>query len=351
MKKQLQRLLPYTLFITFLSLLSSCDSVSNQFVSASGNPGEILLVMDEDWLKGEVGNEMKQMLRAEVPALPQVEQWMHVQSVARKDFGDFLRNTRNILIVDNNKDIYSHNSVKFHYDEWAKGQLIIIVQTPSKDSIASLVKDKGEVIRNLLLRHELYRYADAWQSSFSSKADQYCQEVFQHHINLPEDILSYKKGKNFLWLSNNAYTKRTDVVIYTLPYNDPKDLSLQRLIARRDSVLGKNIPGGTPDSKMITTPDMTQEQIIKFPDGKEMLELRGLWETNGSSIMAGPFVAHVFVNKKENKIYYLEAFVYQPNENKRELIRRMQATLFSFRPKDTNIFNADPIKRIWWFSK
>lgn len=331
-----------------LLTLASCSGKNNTFATASGSPGEIMLVMDGDWLKSTPGEEMKGMLQTEVPSLPQIEPWMRVQTVAQKDFGDFLRNTRNIIIVQADEEIYSHNSVKFRYDEWAKGQLVIILQTPSKDSLQSMADNHGEMIRNLLLRHELYRYAEFWSESFSSKADGYCREVFGYHINLPEDILSYKKGENFLWLSNNAPSKRTDIAIYTFPYSGKEDLSKEKLIARRDSVLGRNIPGATPDSKMTTTSNSVVQRTMRLPTGKTMIELRGLWETDGSSAMAGPFVAHAFAAPEEGKVYYIEGFVYHPNENKRELIRRIQASLFSFRPQEIDFFDPEPIKNIWW---
>ncbi len=336
--------------ITLFSFYSCDNSIGNEFISASGNPGEILVVMEKEWLKSTEGEEIKNILKEEVEALPQIEPFMHVQTIARKDFGDFLRNIRNILIIDCNKKTYTHNSIKFHYDEWAKGQLIVIVQTPEKDSIRALAKKHKKTIQNLFLRHELYRYADVWSKDYSSKADDLCQEVFKHHINLPQDFLSFKKGNQFLWLSNNAFSKRTDVVIYTLPYS-PQSLSKEKIISYRDSILRANIPGAAPDSYMTTTPQTTSLKKMKLPNGDTLLELKGLWETTGHSIMAGPFVAHILFDKSEQKTYYLESFIYHPNENKRELIRRMQAALFSFRSQNENMFKYEFLKRIWWSEK
>lgn len=334
--------------LALIALGSGCQKKNNTFMSAAGSPGEMLLVMDGDWLKGPQGDLIKEMLQAEVPALPQVEHWMRVQTVAEADFGDFLRNTRNILIVKANKDTYTHNSVKYAYDEWAQGQLLIIVQTPSADSLKALVANEGDKIRHLLLRHELFRYAEVWSKDFSTKADEYCMELFKHHINVPQDILSYKKGRDFLWMSNNAYEKRSDLVVYALPYRGKEDLTSQAMRIRRDSVLGANIPGATPDSKMVTIPEGVSHQYIQMPDGSYRGVIHGLWETSGASAMAGPFVMHAIACPKEGKVYYIEGFVYYPNENKRELIRRIEAALFSFRPAQETEFDPEPIKRLWW---
>ncbi len=334
-------------FCSLSLTMFSCQKGKNSFTMASGSPGDMLLVMDDDMLRSSSGDTIKDMLQAEVTALPQVEPWMKVQTVSTDNFEGFLRNTRNIVIVQNNGNIYSHNAVKYTYDEWAKGQLLVILQTPSEDSLKALANDKGEMIRNLLLRHELYRYAELWKESFSTKANSYSQALFGYSINLPEDFQSYKKGKNFLWVSNNAYSKRMDVVIYKQLHPD-MNLSKEKLLQMRDSILGKNIPGATPDSYMTTTPGSTSHRYIKMPDGTIINELKGLWETSGSSAMAGPFVAHAFVVPQENALYYVEGFVYHPNENKRELIRRLQAALFSFRPKGQQEFDIEPIKQLWW---
>lgn len=336
------------LFASFIVLATSCNKKTNTFMAAAGSPGEMLLVMDGDWLKGSEGELVKAMLQEEVPGLPQVEHWMRVQTVAEADFGDFLRNTRNILIVKANEDTYTHNSVKYSYNEWAQGQLLIVVQTPNADSLKALVANDGDKIRHLLLRHELFRYAEVWSGEFSTKADEYCQEVLGCHVNMPQDMLSYKKGKDFLWMSNNSDKKRSDIVIYSLPYRGKEDLSLEVMHARRDSVLGSNIPGATPDSKMTTVPEGLVHQYLQMPDGSYRGVLRGLWETSGKSAMAGPFVMHAIARPEEGKVYYIEGFVYYPNENKRDLVRRLEAALFSLRPLSQETFDPAPIKQIWW---
>ena len=104
------------LLASSIVLATSCNKKTNTFMAAAGSPGEMLLVMDGDWLKGSEGELVKAMLQEEVPGLPQVEHWMRVQTVAEADFGDFLRNTRNILIVKANEDTYTHNSVKYSYN-------------------------------------------------------------------------------------------------------------------------------------------------------------------------------------------------------------------------------------------
>lgn len=149
-------------------------------------------------------------------------------------------------------------------------------------------------------------------------------------------------------MSNNSDNKRSDMVVYSLPYRGKEDLSLEVMLARRDSVLGSNIPGATPDSKMTTIPEGLTHQYLQMPDGSYRGVLRGLWETSGTSAMAGPFIMHAIARPDEGKVYYIEGFVYYPNENKRDLVRRLEAALFSLRPLSEETFDPAPIKQIWW---
>lgn len=89
-------------------------------------------------------------------------------------------------------------------------------------------------------------------------------------------------------------------------------------------------------------------RLAELPNGKKYAELRGLWEMTAPDIMAGPFVAHAFIQESEGMLYYVEGFVYHPNENKRDLIRMLQASLFSFRPESEESFDPEPIKRLRW---
>lgn len=340
----------YALLLPILAIgTHSCNNNSTlPGLSAAGAPGEVLLVMDSDWLNGEAGELVKEALETEVPALPQVEYWLRVQTVKSEDYGSFLRNTRNILIVDHNPKTYSQTSVKFAYDPHAVGQIVVTIQTPNKASLEAYLKEHSRDICELFLRNELFRMAEDLSEAFSQKADELCKEVFGYHINLPPNMLSSKKGKDFLWLSNNTMRKRSDAVIFRLPYSGERSLKAENLIALRDSVLGANIPGSVPQTHMSTSNYGSEYRTGELPNGRKFFELRGLWEMTDPDMMAGPFVAHIFIDAKEEMLYYLEGFVYHPNEKKRDLVRLLEAALYTFRPASEGIYSPEEIKRVKW---
>lgn len=58
--------------------------------------------------------------------------------------------------------------------------------------------------------------------------------------------------------------------------------------------------------------------------------LRGLWRMEGDK-MGGPFVSHALLDKKKGQVIVAESFVYAPESKKANLIRRMEAALFTLR--------------------
>jgi len=47
--------------------------------------------------------------------------------------------------------------------------------------------------------------------------------------------------------------------------------------------------------------------------------------------MGGPFVSHALLDKKKGRVIVAESFVYAPESKKANLIRRMEAALFTLR--------------------
>ena len=65
-------------------------------------------------------------------------------------------------------------------------------------------------------------------------------------------------------------------------------------------------------------------------NGKYCGVLRGLWKMVGD-MMGGPFVSHVRLDEKNNRVVVAEGFVFAPETDKRNFIRRIEAALYTLR--------------------
>jgi len=343
MKMALAIILVFGLF----ALRGCTGGVGSTFTQASGTPNEVMLVMDRDYLQDSAGYAVKNMLRSYVPAMPQIEEQMDVRTVAREDFDSFLRYVRNILIVDIDGGRYTKSSVKYTYDQWAHGQIVVTINSPSADSIRHLMSDRGRAILNLFVRHELSLQAASLVKDFSHQADQLAVQNLGYHLNAPEDITSYKVGVNCLWLSNNATRRRTDMLLYKVPYHG-EPLTRPYLVSLRDSVLKANVPGPLEGSHAVTAPHILMTRQIVLIGQPMRTELRGLWELRGGGSMGGPFVEHAFVTPKGDELVVAEAFVYHPNEAKRNIMQQVEAALFSIRPDSVTHWDAGQVAQARW---
>ena len=149
-------------------------------------------------------------------------------------------------------------------------------------------------------------------------------------LNAPANMTYYRDTTDFFWASNNANTGRTDLIVYTFPYTDPNTFTAEYLVAKRDSVLKKNLPGAFPESYMATE---TRADVSYTPitvNGQYCGVLRGLWKMVGD-MMGGPFVSHVRLDEKNNRVVVAEGFVFAPETDKRNFIRRIEAALYTLR--------------------
>ena len=103
-------------------LLQSCGNGSSLLPSAIGSPYEVLVVADEDLLKGEVGQAVRDVLDSPIPGLPQNEPYFSISQTPTNKFDDLLKPVRNILIVEIDQNAKSPR-LSYSEDLWANGQM------------------------------------------------------------------------------------------------------------------------------------------------------------------------------------------------------------------------------------
>jgi hypothetical protein len=90
-----------------------------------------------------------------------------------------------------------------------------------------------------------------------------------------------------------------------------------------------NIPGASEGMYMETDSLMTDVRPISV-QGEYALEARGLWRVKGD-YMGGPYVSHTRLDEKNQRIITAEIFVYSPDKMKRNLVRQMEASLYTLK--------------------
>ena len=307
---------------------------------SGGQLYEVLLV-------GDTAGMVRSVLSADVEGLPQPEPSFDVSEVSAEAFGNTLRYTRNIVIVDINAEAYTRPSIRSERNVWAQPQTVVHIGAPSASALRNGIDSIGRRLRILLNRSEARKQLSLLRHERNVKAEKLARKMFGIALWIPADMIASKQGKDFLWLSNNSATMMQNIVVYRdwSPVNasDAKANHIGRdvktvgfidgdsryFIGARDYVLGRNILGETDSMHMATVPESV------LTDGRGFY--RGLWMMTGDA-MGGPFVSRTLLLQQPERQgnfvcrhIVVEGFVFAPGKTKRNAVRRLEAVLYTMK--------------------
>ncbi|MDL2255784.1 DUF4837 family protein [Parabacteroides sp. OttesenSCG-928-G06] len=317
--------------LLFLLLLGACTSSGPVQPSMTGLAYEVVVTMTEPLWKGEVGEAVKADLGSEVPGLPQVERAMRITYASPRNFSGLLTYVRNIVILRVDPTVYTQTSINMERSRWARGQVVITLNAPTNEEAINYLKEHPKVLVNQFVKEEMTRAVAQFEKSYSTIVAESVKKKFDISLNVPENMTYYRDTTDFFWASNNAGTSRMDIAVYTFPYTDENTFTRDYLISKRDSVMKLHMPGGFPNSYMTTETRYVMPIYTPITvKGKYCGVLRGLWRVQGDQ-MGGPFVSHARLDEVNNRVVVVEGFVYAPETDKRNIIRRIEAALYTLR--------------------
>ncbi len=318
------------LFLVLTIGLAGCGS-SPVVTRATGMTYEVMVVMDQTYWDGAVGDAVHADLTTPVSYLPQEEPSFDVSYSAPEKFDSFLKFVRNIVMVEINPASYTKAALKYENDKWAAGQVVATLKAPDTTAVIDYLAANPHVLSDFFTKVELNRAISIVEKTYSTEVYNIVKEKQSVGLKVPEKFDYYNKEKDdFFWATNNAASGRMDVVVYSFPYVDKETFTPEYLVAKRDSVMKENLPGSFPGSYMATEKRFGVGYEAITLHGKYCGVMRGLWKMQGD-MMGGPFVSHIRLDEENNKVVVAEGFVYAPETNKRNYIRRMEASLFTLR--------------------
>ncbi len=320
--------------------LTACKK-ENFFPTASGRPYEVLVVMDStDW-KAPHGRALFDVLDTDVPMLPQSERSFRISQTEVKDFDRVLNIFRNIIIVNIDPHQFTRTKMKFTRDKWAMEQIVLTINSPSEEEFRNFCVEHRQDIVDFLTRTEMNRLVKELKQKHSKVTFDLAKQIFDCEIFAPKELQSYKKGKDFVWTSNNTASGLENIVIYSYPYEGPQTFNKEYLCHKRDSVMQVNLPGEKPGMYMQTDTLCTVVRPIVVHNNYAM-EMRGLWIMR-NDCMGGPYVSHHRVDTENNRVIVVEGFVYAPEKMKRGLIRRLEGSLYTLKlPEEQYVIEINP---------
>ena len=314
----------YLCLLAMVAMLSSCTGKTG-----SGRAYEVLVVVDQDLWNRPAGRALFDVLDTDVPGLPQSERSFRIMNAAPQHYDGTLKLLRNIILVDINPAKYTQPKFRYAKDVYAAPQMILTIQAPDEESFAQFVTTYSQRIIDFFTHAEMNRQIRLLEQKHSDFVSVNVKEMFGCEVWVPAELASYKKGENFFWAGTNTATGDQNFVIYSYPYTDKETFTKEYFVHKRDSVMEVNMPGAREGMYMATDTLLTDVRAINV-QGAYCQEARGLWRIKGD-FMGGPYVSHARVDEVNQRVIVAEIFVYSPDKMKRNLVRRMEASLYTLR--------------------
>lgn len=340
--------------IAFWSCEETEGSKNSTKPKARGAVGEIILAIDSTKWDGPVGSALKDIFLEDVRGLIRDESMFDVRKVDPRGMNRMLKMATNIVYVttfddkkaasQNINSLFSKEAkeqaskdpskyILRSEDEFAVGQEVIYLFGNNESELIENLKANKSKLQNLFQVRERNRLERVLLNRKSSEAKVIGRELGLE-INVPASYQIAKKADNFLWLRQpTPRADRADISLffYETDYYSEEQLFPEALLDLRESITKMHIYGdpNNRNSYLITERVDPSPVFSNFSINNNFaIEIRGGWKTNNLS-MGGSFMAYVIVDDINGKLYYMEGFLFYPNETHREAIREIETLLLA----------------------
>jgi hypothetical protein len=301
--------------------------------NVTGKAYEVIVVMEEEHWKGEPGETIKDFLGRDMESLPQEEPLFDLIQIPPRAFNDIFKTHRNLVFADISTD-KRETKVTLRRDVYAKPQVVIRIEAPSRSEFVKAFLKNADPIEKQLLEAERARIISNYRRFEATTIGMKLREEHGMSLIVPRPFNWDVTGEDFIWISSESRKTSQGILVWFYPYTDTLDFSKDQLITRRNEVLKKNVPGSLPGSYMTTEERVDVEHTSFEMKGRYFASLKGLWRAEGD-FMAGPFTSLSTYDEKRGRIVTVEGYVYAPDDEKRNLLRQVEAILYTLQFTDT----------------
>ena len=345
----------YLLTLVSTLFLFSCEGTGDSDSGkpkAKGSIGEIVLAIDSTKWAGPVGDELREIFEADLPGMLRSETMFKIHRVDPRAMTRMLKSFTNLVYVTTFDDKSGGSQVinaQFSKeskekaaadpslfslrmeDEYAIGQEVLYLFGNTEEELIANLKKNRDRLQNLFEVRERGRLEKGLLARKNASAQHEARENLQIEITPPVSYQIAKSEEDFLWLRQPSPTERRpdiSLFFFETEYESEEQTFPENILALRDSIAKQHIFGDPEDPTSFVTsekqiPPAFRNMVI---NDNFTVEIRGTWKTNNLS-MGGTYLGYLMVDEKKGKLYYMEGFVYYPNETHRDALREIQTIL------------------------
>ncbi len=321
-----------TLVFAFVLVIFSCkgDGSKQRYLPASIGPiNSLVVVMDDELWKGEVGDKVREHFAAPKIGLTWDEPLFSINHFPPKSFHGTTRQSRSILYVQKDSLDLAHLKT----DMYAMPQKVGVIKGRTNDELMTNLDKKAPKMVAAFKKLEI----DESQKRFLKSLNK--EKVFEEKLNISMDVPSVysvgRKEDNFVWMFRDTQHGHMNIVAYTMPENAFQNDStfVKDIVRMRDSIGALYLPGADIPGKvthMRTEPAFAPHVFLAKIAGREASEVIGLWDIKNYA-MAGPFLTYIVDDPDNNRKIVIEGFTFAPATAKRDYMFELEAILKTLR--------------------
>jgi len=315
------------------SCFNSDNGKSAMLPNVMGSTGELIVVIDNLKWDGKVGDKIREVFVSPVEGLPQAEPIFDLVIVTPGKFGEYYITHRNVIMVHTGAD--REQKVVFQTNKYSSTQLIITLEGKNDDEIIELLEKQKKAIVEKINITERDRWISYYRHSINSMNFNILREKHKITLHVPSNYAMDVNEKGFVWFAYETPVTTQAVLIHYFDYNGENYFSEDSIRSIRNNMTREKVKGPADGTWMKIEDQLPVEySTFRFRE-RNWAMLRGLW-TLENGFMGGPFVTLVTRDEVNNRFVMLDGFVYAPNDEKRELLRQVEAILY------TVSFDIDP---------
>ncbi|MGV8813315.1 MAG: DUF4837 family protein [Gelidibacter sp.] len=319
----------YAIALSFV-LFTSCNKSKDQRIisASSGNINTLLVVVDNLLWDDSVGETIRDVVAAPVPALSQDEPLFSINQMPPMVFNGFATKSRSILKIEKGGDA----GMTIKNDVYARPQTVVVISGKTDEEINNQLETHGDEIIAAFKKEELKENQRRIRISLMDDAP--LEKALGVKLNFQTAYRIAKQDKDFFWIRKDIPTGTMDIMIYEVPLNSIRkgDSTILDIIRMRDSIGEVHIPGPVEGSYMITEDAYTPYLYETTVNGKPTYETKGIWDVK-NAFMSGPFINYAIEDKANNRYVVIEGYVFAPSVEKRNNIFELESIIKSIKIK------------------
>ncbi|MBI9057716.1 DUF4837 family protein [Labilibaculum sp. DW002] len=318
-----------TLCLFVVASMSSCKKTTKGLRPVvTGKSGEVLVLINDALYEGSVGDSLKSVLNDTQIGLPQSEPLFDILHLSHNAFSSMFKTHRSILDIRVSSKV-TESKISVKDAVYAKSQSFMKIEAKNnKEMIKMLTENRNKIIAYFHLG-ERNRKLKVFKKNTVQEVFDKLKAKYDFTLTFPSGYTINKEEGDFLWISKETPTTSQGMFIYTYDYISEDSFTKDAVVKKRNILLGNFVPGPLEGSYMTTEKGYPiSNRYFEFM-GNYASETRGLWKVE-NDFMGGPFLNITFLDKKNNKVVCLDSYVYYPNHNKRELLRELEAVMYSY---------------------